>query len=124
MVCPGGLGARGISVPAGAEWLKMIAGARFVQGPGSGVEKPDHRHRRLLRPRRERPRSRAAEQRDERAALYIRVHSTTSSARPSSVSGTVRPNALAVLRLTISSTLVDCWTGRSPARSPLRIRPA
>src|SRR5262249_27774089 len=78
----------------------------------------------LLHARHERPRRRAAEQRDEREALYIHVHSTTSSARPSSVSGTVRPNALAVLRLTISSTLVDCWTGRSPARSPLRIRPA
>ena len=34
------------------------------------VEEPDHRHRRLLRPRRERPRGRrAAEQRDELAPL-------------------------------------------------------
>ena len=42
------------------------------------VEKPDHRHRRLLRARRERPRRRrAAEQRDELAPL----HSITSSAR-------------------------------------------
>src|SRR5262249_36791451 len=78
----------------------------------------------LLRTRRERPGRRAAEQRDEFAAFHVHAHSITSSARPSSVSGTVRPNALAVLRLTISSTLVDCWTGRSPARSPLRIRPA
>jgi hypothetical protein len=32
------------------------------------MEEPDHRHRRLLRPRRERPRDRrAAEQGDERA---------------------------------------------------------
>ena len=46
-----------------------------------GVEEPDHRHRRLLRARRERPRSRrAAEQRDELAPL----HSITSSARASS----------------------------------------
>ena len=35
------------------------------------------------------------------------AYSITSSARPSSVSGTVRPSALAVLRLMISSTLVD-----------------
>ena len=35
---------------------------------GSGIEKSDHRHRRLLRPRRERPCGcRAAEQRDELA---------------------------------------------------------
>ena len=60
------------------------------------AEKPDHRHRRLLRPRRERPRRRrAAEQRDELAPL----HSITSSARASSVGGTSRPSALAVLRL-------------------------
>ena len=83
-------------------------------------EKSDHRHRRLLRARREWPRRRrAAEQRDELAPS----HSITSSARPSSGSGTVRPNALAVLRLMISSTFVDCWTGRSPGFSPLRIRP-
>ena len=37
-----------------------------------------------------------------------RRHSITSSARPSSVSGTVRPSALAVLRLMISSTFVAC----------------
>src|SRR4029453_1385482 len=40
-------------------------------------------------------------------------YSITSSARPISVFGTVRPSALAVLRLTMNSTLVDCWTGRS-----------
>jgi hypothetical protein len=40
------------------------------------VEKPDHRHRRLLPARREGPRrSRAAEQRDEIASFYlIEVH--------------------------------------------------
>jgi hypothetical protein len=36
------------------------------------VKKPDHGHRRLLRKRRERPRgSRAAEKRDEVAALHV-----------------------------------------------------
>ncbi len=67
------------------------------------AQKPDYRHSRLLRPRRQRPRSRrAAKQRDEFATL----HSMTSSARASTVSGTVRPSALAVLRLITSSYLV------------------
>ena len=35
-------------------------------------------------------------------------YSITSSARPISVLGTVRPSALAVLRLMMNSTLVDC----------------
>src|SRR5437660_695087 len=84
------------------------------------MDEPDHRHRRLLRARRQRPRRRrTAEERYERAA----IHSITSSARPSNVIGTVRPSALAVLRLMISSTFVDCWTGRSAGFSPLRIRP-
>src|SRR5262249_6045330 len=82
-------------------------------------KRPDHRHRRLLRARRERPRGRAAEQRDEVAPF----HSITSSARPTSGSGTLRPSALAVFRLMINSTLVVCWTGRSPGFSPLRILP-
>jgi len=56
------------------------------------VQEADHRHRRLLRVRRERQRRRrAAEQRDELPPFY----SITSSARPSSVGGTVRPSALA-----------------------------
>src|SRR5262249_3827680 len=58
---------------------------------------------RLLRARRERPRCRTAEQRDELAAL----HSITSSAVASSVCGISRPSALAVLRLITSSYLVD-----------------
>src|SRR5262245_32300531 len=73
----------------------------------------------LLRARRERPRGRAAEKRDERAAL----HSITSSTRPIIGSGTVRPSALAVFMLMTSSTLVACWTGSSAGFSPLRIRP-
>src|SRR5262249_53679677 len=74
----------------------------------------------LLRPRRNRPRSRAAEQRDERPAR----HSITSSARASSVGGTSRPSVLAVFRLITSSNLVGCCTGRSAGFAPLRIRPA
>src|SRR5262245_50686246 len=75
---------------------------------------------RPLRARRERARGcRAAEQRDECAA----VHSITSSASASSRSGTFRPSALAVLRLITSSNLVGCTTGRSAGFSPLRMRP-
>jgi hypothetical protein len=58
----------------------------------------------LLRACRERPRRRAAEQRDEVAA----VHSMTSSAIASSLSGTARPSALAVLRLITNSNFVGC----------------
>src|SRR5262249_27249075 len=59
------------------------------------IEKPNHRHRRLLRARRQWPRRRAAEQRDE----LTPSHSITSSAMASSVGGTLRPSAFAVLRL-------------------------
>src|SRR5215813_2158837 len=61
----------------------------------------------------------AAEQRDELAAFD---HSITSSARASSVGGTSRPRALAVLRLTCSSNLVGCCTGRAATLAPLRMR--
>ena len=53
-----------------------------------------------------------------------RDYSITSSAVASSLSGTVRPSALAVLRLTTSSNVVGCWTGRSAGLVPLRILPA
>jgi len=46
----------------------------------------------------------AKDQKSERQGNY----SITSSARPSSESGTVMPSVLAVLRLMISSTFVDC----------------
>ena len=49
-------------------------------------------------------------------------HSITSSAVATRVCGTVRPSALAVLRLITSATLVDCCTGRSAGLSPFRIR--
>ena len=48
----------------------------------------------------------------------------TSSAVASSVSGTVRFSALAVLRLTVRSNLLGCSTGRSDSLVPLRILPA
>src|SRR5262249_52558314 len=49
-------------------------------------------------------------------------HSITSSARASSVVGTVRPSAFAVLRLMISSYLVGACTGKSAGLAPLRMR--
>src|SRR6516165_9827977 len=83
----------------------------------SGVQKPDHRRRWLLRARRERPRRRAAQQRDELAPL----HSITSSAATSSLSGTLRPSTLAVVRLMTRSNLVGCSTGMSAGFAPRRI---
>ncbi len=50
------------------------------------------------------------------------AYSITSSARASSDGGTVRPNALAVLRLMTSSYLVGAWADRSAGFSPLRMR--
>ena len=47
-------------------------------------------------------------------------YSMTSSARASSVSGTVRPSAFAVVRLMTRSNLVGCSTGRSAGLAPRR----
>ena len=58
------------------------------------------------------------EQRDELAP----PHSITSSARASSVGGTVSPSAFAVLRLSTKSYLSGACTGRAAAPSPLRMR--
>src|SRR5262249_38499999 len=82
-------------------------------------QEPDHRKfGGLLRARRDRPRGcRAAEQGDELAPF----HSITSSARASSVGGTVRPSACAVIRLMTSSNFVACSTGRSPGFAPRKI---
>src|SRR5262249_38074451 len=73
----------------------------------------------LLRSRRERPRSRAAEQRYELAT----PHSITSSATVSNEAGTVRPSIRAVTALMTSSNLLDCTTGRSAGLASLRMRP-
>src|SRR5262249_31301596 len=96
-------------------------GARSEHILPIGPQHPNHRHAALLRARRERPRHRrAAEQRDELAAPH---HSITSSAVIFMISGTVRPSALAVLRLITSSNLVGCTTGRSAGFAPLRMCP-
>src|ERR1035437_10558317 len=69
------------------------------------VQHPNYRHRQLLRARSKRPCGcSAAESQDELAP----PHSITSSAVVSSDGGTVRPSALAVLRLMTSSNLTGC----------------
>src|SRR4249920_3166729 len=57
----------------------------------------------------------------DRTSFAWRTHSITSSARPSSVGGTVRLSALAVLRLIARNILVGNSTGRSPGAAPRRI---
>src|SRR5262249_59207164 len=59
----------------------------------------------LLRARRQRPRGRAAEQRDE---LATAAHSITSSARARSVGGRSGPGALAGVRVVAKSDLFGC----------------
>src|SRR5262249_33065664 len=51
-----------------------------------------------------------------------KFHSITSSARASTLAGSSRPSAFAVLRLTTSSYLVGACTGKSAGFSPLRMR--
>src|SRR5262245_14274585 len=80
------------------------------------AEESNHRHRRLLRPRRKRPCRRAADQRDELAA----PHSITSSARSRNDSGMASSSALAVVRLITRSNLLGCSTGMSPGFAPRR----
>src|SRR6516225_5712543 len=95
------------------------AGPIFGVVGGSGHEHTDApRPLALLRAQRERPSGRhATKKRDE----FAWPHSITSSARCCKNKGTSRPSALAVLRLTTSSNLVGCSTGRSAGLAPLRI---
>ena len=59
-----------------------------------------------------------------RPIAVIRLpYSMTSSTRARIDCGKVRPRALAVLRLTTSSKVVGCWTGRSTGLVPFRIFP-
>ena len=88
--------------------------------PGRVINDADTRNLpRLLRARRKRPRSRAAEQRDELAPL----HSITSSASASSLAGISSPSTFAVLMFITRSNLVGCTTGKSAGLAPWRIRP-
>ena len=59
-----------------------------------------------------------------RPSTAIRLrYSMTSVARARIAGGTVSPSALAVFRLTTSSKVFGCWTGRSASLAPLRIFP-
>ena len=81
-------------------------------------EKSDHRHRRLLRARREWPCGRSAgEKRNELAPS----HSITSSARAMTDAGISRPIAFAVFRLIANSNVTGCAMGRSPGLVPRKI---
>src|SRR5262249_8242484 len=83
-----------------------------------GAEEADHRCCRLLRARRERPRSRcAADELDELAP----VHSITSSPRSRNSRLTVNPSIRAVLRFTTRSNLLGCSIGISAGFVPLKI---
>src|SRR5262249_44805395 len=100
----------------------LLKGSDYASGFAgrAAANKTNHRHRRLLRPCRQRPHyRRAAEKRDEMPP----PHSITSSARASSVGGISRPSALAVGILMTNSNLVDCTTGSSAGLAPLRMRP-
>src|SRR6516162_7479830 len=59
---------------------------------------------------------------DSRLIALRRFHSITLSARASSVGGTSRPSALAVLRFRTRLNLTGACTVRSLALSPLRRR--
>ena len=126
IVMPSALAQRGVNGPATENHqsgLSQSAQKRRQVGliifPRPAADISHHRHARL-RARRERPRRRAAEQRDEIATPH---HSITSSASASSLSGTSTPSARAALRLRTSSNLLACMTGRSLGFSPLRMRP-
>src|SRR5262245_17669081 len=101
--------------------IAAVAPPQFPQSPDkggspfalcrrrTGAQQANDRWLALLRPRRERPRGRAAEQRDELASAD---HSITSSAVASNEGGTVRPRVLAVCWLMTNSNLEDCITGQ------------
>src|SRR6516225_8898107 len=97
---------------------------------GGKSDNDAHRSRRIsLRPRdarhsRERGSTRGQMQKSSAGKFQVEPpshHSITSSARASSVGGTVRPSILAVLRLMLSANLVGCSTGKSPGFAPFRI---
>jgi hypothetical protein len=63
----------------------------------------------------------SATSRPEQVRQTEQAYSITSSARASSVGGTSRPSAFAVVRLTTNSNLVGCSTGMSLGFAPRRI---
>ena len=97
-----------------SSWPKNYGDTAFSLEPANASNLM-HCHRN----RRKRPCERSsAERRDNLSP----PHSSTSSARASTLCGMVSPNAFADLRLTINSYLVGACTGRSAGLSPLRMR--
>src|SRR5262245_3885896 len=92
---------------------------RIVRGPAAREYADAPHPLTLLCARRQRPRCRAAEQRDELAP----PHSMTSSAAEMIAGGISSPSAFAFWRLMTKSILLGSMTGRSPGFSPLRMRP-
>src|SRR5262249_55266741 len=88
---------------------------------GAGVDKSDHRQRRLLRLRGDRPRNRTCRRAAEQGYELAPFHSITSSARSRIDVGMSIPMARAILRLTMVVNLVARSTGRSAGLAPLRI---
>src|SRR5439155_19764641 len=105
-------------VPGFADALPECGHKTCSVGRRRAAEEPDHRHPRLLRPRRKRPRGRTAEQRDE---LATAAHSITSSARAMNVGVSSRPSALAVFKLTARSNFVASSTGSSAGLVPCKV---
>jgi hypothetical protein len=104
---------------AHAAFGKVKFGRRFVS---AALSLPRTRLARArigtMRARSRWPHRRSAKPLDE----FPPSHWITSSAVANSVSGMVRPSALAVFRLMTVSNLVGACTGNSAALSPLRIR--
>src|SRR5262249_23944278 len=105
VLCPAILDRRGLALDIAAfPQAAQECGQKVSPADRRGAaQQPDDWHR-LLCTRRQRPCRRTADERDEVAAL----HSITSSASGSSLSGMVRPSALAVLRFRNIWTFVDC----------------
>jgi len=100
------------------EWeVRRATLASLLRRASEGIRLSEHLVISALRPRHPRPRQRAAQPRDELAP----PHSMTMSARTRTLSGIVRPSALAVLRFTSSCSRVGCSTGKCAGRAPLSI---
>src|SRR6202035_2790236 len=92
---------------------------RVLRRPGA--EKSDHRQ--CLGARSQRPRQDGGRRYGCRCNEFAPFHSITSSAEASNAVGNSRPSAFAVLRLTTSSNIVGCCTGKSDGLIPLRTCP-
>src|SRR5262245_15689265 len=108
----GAITARSSAGRRGAKEVGALQGQ--IQALQIELENPSHALA-LLHPRRERPRGRAAEQRDELAAPD---HSITSSARSRIAVGNVIPKPFAVFRLMTSSNFVGNSAGTSAGLAP------